>query len=169
MKGVSVCSRAPTSSVYLCVYVCVLVGIVEKAMGEDTQWELVLHGFSKLTCWFLLGLWWSSNRGLKPLMISSLFSVSVYYGWSLLGRFHTGFVYLSLNTSSVDPANPTGLLSHLSTFPDLGVAFAQFFSRQGAGVCPRFHREMSTAHLDVCKKNGDLCTSRQPSERAEKM
>lgn len=59
----------------LCVCVCViLVGNMEKAMGEDMQWELVLHGFSTLTCWFLLGLWWSSNRRLKRLN-SSLFSV----------------------------------------------------------------------------------------------
>lgn len=60
-EGVSVCSHAA------CV---LLVSVVE------TRWEkreLALQGFSKLTCWFPLGLWWSSNR---KLLISSLFIVS---------------------------------------------------------------------------------------------
>lgn len=61
-EGVSVCSHAA------CV---LLVSVVETRRWEKR--ELALQGFSKLTCWFPLGLWWSSNR---KLLISSFFIVS---------------------------------------------------------------------------------------------
>lgn len=82
LKSVLWCERGkcmqPCAHQLLCV--CFVSGNCdEKAMGEDAQWELALHGFSKLTCWFLLGLWWSSNR--RPL-ISSLFSISV--SWMII-------------------------------------------------------------------------------------
>lgn len=116
----------------LCVCVCVFSGDCgEKAMGEDVQWELVLHGFSKLTCWFLLGLWWSSNRRLKQLMMSSLFSVSVYimadYWWPFSHWVHSEpppvLLQLARRYSSL-----LSRLQYIDILPssDLGLCFRSF-------------------------------------------
>lgn len=87
----------------LCV--CVVSGnLWRKALGENTEWELVLHMLSKLTCWFLLGLWWGSNRRLKRLLISSLFLFLCIVVDYYLRPFSHWVHLWSLIITSIDPS-----------------------------------------------------------------
>lgn len=64
LKSVLWCERGkcmqlcPNSSGCMCV-VCRLCG--EGNRRRRAWWDLWLHGFLELTCWFVLGLWWCSN------------------------------------------------------------------------------------------------------------
>lgn len=95
MKGVSVCSRAPTSSVWMCV--C-WWGFWRRRC-ERTHSE---SWCSKLTCWFLLGLWWSCDSRLKHGMIPPLQCVCV--SWLIKIYIHTGFVDLGLSEFDAPPS-----------------------------------------------------------------
>lgn len=105
------CMQPRVHQLYMCV--SVLLGLWKKAIEKDTQWKLVLYGFSELTCWFLQGLWCGSNRRLKQL-ISFLFQCLFVSLPIIVLRLFSHWGHLVWITSLIMPpscTNPAALIS----------------------------------------------------------
>lgn len=121
----------------LCVDVCVCWWGFWRRQCERTHSE---SWCSKLTCWFLLGLWWSCDSRLNTGWFP-LFNVSVYHCWSKY-TFTLGlltWVWASLMPPLPLYANHASLLSHFLLWFCSGCTYPnKCFS---SGTKPGFHKE----------------------------